>query len=75
MKYAHLVWGNLKRKKLRTLLTLLSILVAFVLFGLLCSIRQALIGALTKTPRPDRGVLTAKIWLFVAGALRLPQEA
>lgn len=38
-------------------------------------IRQALIGALTKTPRPDRGVLTAKIWLFVAGALRLPQEA
>jgi putative ABC transport system permease protein len=36
MKYAHLVWGNLRRKKLRTLLTLLSILVAFVLFGLLC---------------------------------------
>ena len=44
MKYAHLVWGNLKRKKLRTLLTLLSILVAFVLYGLLCSIRQALVG-------------------------------
>lgn len=38
-------------------------------------IRQALIGALTNTPRPDRGELTAKIWLFVAGALRLPQEA
>ena len=44
MKFFHLVWGNLKRKKLRTALTLLSILVAFVLFGLLCAIKQALIG-------------------------------
>jgi putative ABC transport system permease protein len=40
----HLVWANLKRKKLRTSLTLLSILVAFVLFGFLCAIRQALVG-------------------------------
>jgi putative ABC transport system permease protein len=44
MKFLHLVWGNLKRKKLRTALTLLSILVAFVLFGLLCAIKQALVG-------------------------------
>jgi len=44
VKFFHLVWGNLKRKKLRTALTLLSILVAFVLFGLLCAIKQALIG-------------------------------
>jgi putative ABC transport system permease protein len=44
MKFAHLVWGNLKRRKLRTSLTLLSILVAFVLFGLLCAIKQALVG-------------------------------
>ena len=34
-------------------------------------IRQALIGALTKDRRPDRGALTDKIWVFVAGALRL----
>ena len=34
MKYLGLVWSNLKRKKLRTLLTVLSILVAFVLFRL-----------------------------------------
>ena len=37
-------------------------------------IRQALIGALTKSQRPDREGLTEKIWVFVAGALRLPPE-
>lgn len=35
-------------------------------------IRQALIGALTSDPRPDRVLLTEKIWVLVAGALRLP---
>jgi len=44
MKFFHLVWGNLTRHKLRTSLTLLSILVAFVLFGFLCAIKQALVG-------------------------------
>lgn len=34
-------------------------------------IRQALIGALTKAQRPDRTELTEKIWVFIAGALRL----
>lgn len=41
MKYLYLVWSNLKRKKLRTVLTILSILVAFLLFGLLGAIRQS----------------------------------
>ena len=35
-------------------------------------IRQALIGALTSSHRPDRDELTDKIWIFVVGALRLP---
>src|SRR6516164_2855480 len=47
MKFVHLVWSNLKRKKLRTLLTLLSVTVAFLLFGLLCSIKQALTGSVS----------------------------
>jgi AcrR family transcriptional regulator len=38
-------------------------------------IRQALIGALAKAQRPDRKALTEKIWIFIAGALRLPPEA
>lgn len=47
MKFLHLIWSNLKRKKLRTGLTLLSVLVAFVLFGILASIKQALSGNIT----------------------------
>jgi len=44
MKFLHLIRGNLLRHKLRTSLTLLSILVAFVLFGFLCAVKQALVG-------------------------------
>src|SRR5207237_7662869 len=47
MKYLHLIWSNLKRKKLRTSLTLLSMIVAFVLFGLLSAIKQALTGGVS----------------------------
>jgi putative ABC transport system permease protein len=41
MKFIRLVWSNLKRKKIRTFLTIASIFVAFVLFGYLAAIRQA----------------------------------
>ncbi len=44
MKFLYLVWCNLKRKKLRTTLTVLSILVAFVLFALLSALKLALGG-------------------------------
>jgi len=42
MKYLYLVWSNLMRKKLRTILTMLSIAVAFLLFGYLSAITTAL---------------------------------
>ena len=41
MKYWHLIWTSLTRKKLRTLFTLLSILVAFLLYGYLAAINMA----------------------------------
>ncbi|HEX3131300.1 MAG TPA: FtsX-like permease family protein [Thermoanaerobaculia bacterium] len=41
MKFFPLIWSNLKRRKVRTIFTLLSILVAFVLFGYLAAIRMA----------------------------------
>ena len=41
MKFFPLIWSNLKRKKLRTLLTLLSILIAFLLYGYLAAIEEA----------------------------------
>src|SRR5215469_11712464 len=39
MKYLHLIWASLFRRKLRTILTLVSIVAAFLLFGLLDAVR------------------------------------
>ncbi len=47
MKFFPLIWSNLLRKKLRTVLTLLSIFVAFVLFSYLSAIKQALSGGIS----------------------------
>jgi putative ABC transport system permease protein len=41
MKYLHLVWRNLMRRKIRTLLTIGCIFIAFLLFGVLMAIRAA----------------------------------
>ena len=41
MKYLHLVWASLFRRKTRTFLTLVSIIAAFVLFGLLDAVRTS----------------------------------
>ncbi len=41
MKFLPLLWKNLFRKKVRTLFTLLSIIVAFVLFSYLAAVRLA----------------------------------
>lgn len=44
MKYLHLLWANLFRKRTRTLLTLLSVMAAFSLFGFLDAVRVAFNG-------------------------------
>jgi putative ABC transport system permease protein len=41
MKFLPLIWKNLWRRKIRTIFTLASIFVAFLLFGLLMTIRAA----------------------------------
>src|SRR5690606_16199353 len=41
MKYLYFIWKNLGRKKARTILTILSIAVAFLLFGLLRTLGDA----------------------------------
>ena len=41
MKYLHLIWAQLFRSRTRTALTLLSVVTAFMLFGLLDSVRVA----------------------------------
>jgi len=41
MKFLPIVWRNLMRRKVRTIFTLLSIFVAFLLFGYLMAVRSA----------------------------------
>jgi putative ABC transport system permease protein len=60
MRFARLVWANLKRKKVRTLLTLASIFVAFVLYGYLAAIRTAL-SAGVDVAGADRLVVRHKV--------------
>jgi len=60
MRFFHLIWCNLKRKKLRTSLTLLSVVVAFVLFGFLMAIKQALAGGVNMSSQ-DRLVVRHKV--------------
>ncbi|MBI4657686.1 MAG: FtsX-like permease family protein [Verrucomicrobia bacterium] len=62
MKFLHLIWSNLKRKKLRTLLTLLSVLVAFVLYGYLSAIGEALSQGVN-VAEADRLVVRHKVSL------------
>ena len=44
MKYLPLLWANLQRKRMRTSLTLASIVIAFLLFGMLRTLQAALTG-------------------------------
>jgi putative ABC transport system permease protein len=64
MKFLWLVWSNLKRKKLRTSLTLLSILVAFLLYGLLCTIKEAFTAGVTMAGA-DRLITRHKVSLIM----------
>ena len=44
MRYLPLLWRNLVRRKTRTLFTLLSIVMAFLLFGILAALNMAFVG-------------------------------
>jgi putative ABC transport system permease protein len=64
MKYLHLVWAALFRRKTRTLFTLFSVLAAFLLFGLLDSVRAAFSNA--SVAGADRLVTVSKVSFTVA---------
>lgn len=64
MRFLSLIWSNLKRKKLRTSLTLLSICVAFLLYGLLCTLKEALTGGVSMAGA-DRLVVRHKVSLIM----------
>ncbi len=75
MKYLHLLWRNLTRKKLRTALTVLSILVAFLLFGYLAAIRVAFSQGV-KVAGVDRLVVRHKVSIiqFLPESYRVRME-
>ena len=66
MKYVHLVWSALFRRKTRTLFTLLSVLAAFLLFGLLNSVRQAFANAGQSVAGASRLITISKVSFMVA---------
>jgi len=61
VKYLHLIWGAMFRRKTRTIFTLLSVLAAFLLFGLLDSVRSAFANAGGGVAGVDRLVTVSKI--------------
>jgi putative ABC transport system permease protein len=60
MKYLHLIWAALFRSKTRTLLTLLSVVAAFLLFGMLDSVRVAF-NSSANVEGYDRLITTSKL--------------
>jgi len=70
MKYIHLVWGALFRRKTRTVFTIISVLAAFLLFGLLDSVRTAFSDAGNSVAGVDRLVTMSKVSFTVS----LPQS-
>ena len=63
MKFLPLVWAGLKRKKLRTALTFLSIFVAFMLFAFLGAMKEALGGGVSMAGQ-DRLITRHKVSLI-----------
>jgi putative ABC transport system permease protein len=59
MKYFPLIWAGLWRKRTRTIFTMLSIVVAFLLFGLLQGINQGF-GTVLRDLNVDRLYVSAK---------------
>jgi putative ABC transport system permease protein len=70
MKYLHLVWSALFRRKTRTAFTLLSVLAAFLLFGLLNSVRDAFAHAGQSVAGASRLITISKVSFMVS----LPQS-
>jgi putative ABC transport system permease protein len=69
MRYLHLVWRNLMRRKIRTFITLVAVVIGFLLFGLLMAIRAAFTLGV-EVAGDDRLILMHKLSLIQ----QLPQS-
>ena len=70
MKYLQLIWAAMFRRKTRTIFTLLSVLAAFLLFGLLDSVRSAFASAANNIAGVDRLITVSRI----SFTLQLPKS-
>ncbi|HUL67309.1 MAG TPA: ABC transporter permease [Burkholderiaceae bacterium] len=66
MKYFHLIWAALFRRKTRTLFTLFSVLAAFLLFGLLDSVRSAFAVGSSSVAAAERLITVSRISFTLA---------
>jgi putative ABC transport system permease protein len=66
VKYLPLIWSALFRRKTRTLFTLLSVLAAFLLFGLLNSVREAFAHAGQSVAGASRLITISKVSFMVS---------
>ena len=65
MKYLPLIWANLMRRKVRTVFTILSVFIAFMLFGLLGAVDHAFTGGV-ELAGADRLMVMNKVGLIDA---------
>jgi putative ABC transport system permease protein len=64
VKYFGLIWRNAWRKKIRTSLTILSVLVAFLLFYLLNAVGRAMTGGGSSMESAGRLIVIDKVSLI-----------
>ena len=73
MKYLHLIWAALFRSKTRTFLTLLSVITAFLLFGMLDSVRVAF-NTSASVAGTNRLITTSKLSITSSLPYRLQSQ-
>lgn len=73
MKYLHLIWAQLRRSRTRTLLTLLSVVTAFLLFGLLDTVRVAFTSG-SSVDGANRLMVTSRLSITQTLPIRLWQQ-
>ena len=74
MKYFPLIWASLWRKKMRTIFTLLSIVIAFLLYGVLQTVDYAFENPNTGVTGADKLITTNKFSLTLLLPFSYTQE-
>lgn len=74
MKYFPLIWASLWRKKMRTIFTLLSIVIAFLLYGVLQTVDYAFENPNTGVTGADKLITTNKFSLTLLLPFSYAQE-